>query len=200
MQFLFAEPIVILWGPRIYVRKEIREMEPFLGQILMVAFNFAPLGWAFCNGQIMPIAQNTALFSLLGTQFGGNGTSTFALPNLQGRVPVHMGSNGSGNYVIGQIGGAENVTLLVNNLPAHSHTANCNSLPGTRSEPAKNFWAETTPVSRAAGALSYAASSNAQMSSTAIGMTGGNLPISVVDPYLCMNFIIALQGIYPSRG
>jgi microcystin-dependent protein len=176
-------------------------MNPFLGQILMVAFNFAPVGWALCNGQLLAISQNTALFSLLGTYYGGNGTTTFALPNLQGRVPVHMGSNGSSNYVIGQSGGAESATLTVNNLPAHSHTANCNSLPGTSAEPVNNFWAETAPlVSRAPGAPSYAASTNAEMAPTAIGMTGGNLPVSVVDPYLCMNFIIALQGIYPSRS
>ena len=189
----------MLCGPRIYIGKEICEMNPFLGQILMVAFNFAPLGWALCNGQLMPINQNQALFSLLGTTFGGNGTTDFALPNLQGRVPVHMGSNGSSNYVMGQIGGAESVALTVNNLPAHSHTANCNSLPGTSSEPAKNFWAETAPLTRT-GPFSYAASSNAQMAPTAIGMTGGNVPVSVVDPYLCINFIIALEGIYPSRG
>jgi microcystin-dependent protein len=174
-------------------------MNPFLGQILMVAFNFAPIGWALCNGQLLPITQYTALFSLLGTYYGGNGTTDFALPNLQGRVPVHMGSSAGGNYVLGQIGGAASATLTVNNLPAHSHTANCNSLAGTTSEPAKNVWAETAPLTRT-GPFSYAASSNAQMAPTAIGMTGGNLPVSVVDPYLCVNFIIALEGIYPSRG
>ena len=174
-------------------------MNPYLGQILMVAFNFAPVGWALCNGQIMPINQNQALFSLLGTTYGGNGTTTFALPNLQGRVPVHMGSNGAANYLLGQMGGAETATLTVNNLPAHNHTANCSYLAGTISDPTKNFWAETAPVSKI-GPFSYAASSNAQMAPTAIGMTGGNVPVSVVDPYLCMNFIIALQGIYPSRS
>ena len=174
-------------------------MNPFVGQILMVAFNFAPQGWALCNGQILPINQNQALFSLLGTMYGGNGTTTFALPNLQGRVPVHVGSNGSANYVQGQMGGAETATLTVNNLPAHNHVANCSSLAGTSSEPAKNFWAETAPISRT-GPFSYAASSNAQMAPTAIGMTGGNVPVSVVDPYLCVNFIIALQGIYPARN
>ena len=173
-------------------------MEPYLGQILMVAFNFAPVGWALCNGQILPINQNQALFSLLGTYYGGNGTTNFALPNLQGRVPIHMGSNGSSNYVVGQMGGAESVALTVNNLPAHSHTANCNSLPGTSAEPAKNFWAES--VSKGPGVLSYAATANAQMAPTAIGITGGNLPVSVVQPFLCVNFIIALQGIFPSRN
>jgi microcystin-dependent protein len=173
-------------------------MNPYIGQILMVAFNFAPVGWALCNGQIMPINQNQALFSLLGTMYGGNGTTNFALPNLQGRVPIHMGNSGGSSYIVGETGGAENVMLTVNNLPAHSHTANCNSLPGTTAEPAKNFWAETAPLSRT-GPFSYAASSNAQMAPTAIGMTGGNLPASVVQPFLCVNFIIALQGIFPSR-
>lgn len=174
-------------------------METYLGQILMVAFNFAPVGWALCNGQIMPINQNQALFSLLGTMYGGNGTTTFALPNLQGRVPIHQGNSDGNPYVMGESSGAENVTLTVNNLPAHSHSANCYSLAGTSSEPAKNFWAETAPLSRS-GPFSYAASSNAQMAPTAIGMTGGNAPVSVVQPFLCVNFIIALQGIYPSRN
>jgi len=167
-------------------------METFLGQIVMVAFNFAPQGWALCNGQLMSIAQNTALFSLLGTYYGGDGRTTFALPNLQGRVPIHQGeSAGTSNYVIGQSGGVDNVTLLVNNMPAHSHTANCNSTLGTQSNPAKNFWSE---------APAYAASANAQMAPTAIGTTGGNLPVTVVQPFLCVNFIIALQGIYPPRS
>jgi microcystin-dependent protein len=174
-------------------------METFLGQILMVGFSFAPKGWALCNGQLLPIYQNQALFSLLGTYYGGDGKTNFALPNLQGRVPVHQGNSGGSNYVMGETSGAENVTLSVNNLPAHSHAANCYSLAGTSPEPAKNFWAKTAPISRS-GPFSYAASSNAQMAPTAIGMTGGNLPVSVVQPFLCVNFIIALQGIYPSRN
>ena len=118
-------------------------MNPFIGQILMVAFNFAPQGWALCNGQLLPIAQNQALFSLLGTQYGGDGRTNFALPNLQGRVPVHQGENNvGGNYVMGMSGGVENVTLLVNNMPSHSHAANCSTALGPNADPAKNFWAE----------------------------------------------------------
>ncbi len=167
-------------------------MEPFLGQILMVGFNFAPIGWALCNGQLLPISQNTALFSLLGTTYGGDGRTTFALPNLQGRVPIHQGeSSGTSNRVIGTSAGVEDVTLLVNNLPAHTHTANCNTTLGAVINPAKSFWAE---------APAYAATSNAQMAPTAIGTTGGNQPVSVVQPFLCVNFIIALQGIFPSRS
>jgi microcystin-dependent protein len=176
-------------------------MEQYLGQILMVAFNFAPLGWALCNGQLLPINQNTALFSLLGTTYGGNGTTTFALPNLQGRVPIHMGSNGITNYIIGASGGAESVALTVNNLPAHNHAANCSTTLGTVANPQGCFWAQAnTGGLKPLGMPPYAATSNASMAATAIGETGGNAPISVVEPYLCMNFIIALQGIYPSRS
>ncbi len=167
-------------------------MNPFVGQIIMVGFNFAPIGWALCNGQLLPISQNQALFSLLGTYYGGDGMTNFALPNLQGRVPIHQGyATGGSNYVIGATGGVENVTLLVNNLPAHNHPANCSTKQSTSASPASHFWAE---------AHSYAATSNSHMADTAIGTTGGNQPVSVVQPFLCVNFIIALQGIFPSRN
>lgn len=167
-------------------------MNPFLGQILMVGFNFAPKGWALCNGQLLSIAQNTALFSLLGTMYGGDGRTNFALPNLQGRVPIHQGeSAGTSSYVVGMSGGVDNVTLVVNNLPAHSHAASCNTAVGSKIDPAGNLWA---------GAPSYLGSANSQMAATAIGTTGGNQPITVVQPYLCVNFIIALQGIFPARS
>lgn len=172
-------------------------METYLGQILMVVFNFAPKGWALCNGQLLPINQNQALFSLLGTYYGGDGRTNFALPNLQGRVPIHQGSNGVGNYVMGAMGGVETVALGVNNLPSHNHPANCSTTQGTNVSPAKNYWSE---VSQGAKALSaYAGTTNAQMASGAIGTTGGNVPVSVVQPYLCLNFIISLVGIFPSR-
>jgi microcystin-dependent protein len=177
-------------------------MEQFIGQILMVGFNFAPIGWALCNGQLLPISQNTALFSLLGTYYGGDGVSNFALPNLQGRVAVHQG-NGAGlsPYVIGQAGGTENDTLLTANLPSHTHAANCNNTPGPNTSPAGGFWAEANSGGREPVATpAYAASSNAQMAGTAIGLTGNNVPFSIVQPYLCVNFIIALVGIYPSRN
>jgi microcystin-dependent protein len=173
-------------------------MEPFIGQILLVAFNFPPKGWAMCNGQLMSIAQNQALFSLLGTQYGGDGKSTFALPNLQGRVPIHQGSNGMTNHVIGSSGGAESVALTVNNLPAHTHVANCSSLAGTSASPAGHFWAET--VKGGSVDSSYGSSVNAQMAATAIGATGAGAAISVMQPFLTLNFIIALQGIFPSQG
>ena len=177
-------------------------MNPFIGQILMVGFNFAPVGWALCNGQLLPIAQNTALFSLLGTYYGGDGRTTFALPNLQGRIPIHQGNSvGTSNYVIGQSGGVENVTLLINNLPAHNHTANCSTTLGTNSDPAKNFWAEAnTGGKKPAATPSYATGANAQMAPTAIGTTGSGQPVTVVQPFLCVNFIIALEGVFPSRN
>jgi microcystin-dependent protein len=171
--------------------------DPFVGEIRMVGFNFAPVGWATCNGQLLPISQNQALFSLLGTTYGGNGTSNFALPNLQGRVPVHEGSNGSGSYVLGQAAGAETVKLTVNNLPAHSHQVNCVDSGGTQASPAGTYPAiESTGTS-----LDYSiANPTAQMIPTMIADTGGGQAFSVEQPYLCVNFIIALQGIFPSRN
>src|ERR1700722_13608325 len=118
-------------------------MNPFIGQILMVGFNFAPQGWALCNGQIMPISQNTALFSLLGTYYGGDGVTTFALPNLQSRGPIHQGQGaGLSPYTIGQSGGSEQQALLLANLPAHTHPANCNNTPGPNNDPTGAFWSE----------------------------------------------------------
>jgi microcystin-dependent protein len=177
-------------------------MNPFVGQILMVGFNFAPQGWALCNGQLLPIAQNQALFSLLGTMYGGDGRTTFALPNLQGRIPIHQGESvGTSTYVIGENGGVEHVILLVDNLPAHSHTANCSTTLGPNSDPAKGFWSKAnTGGKKSTATPSYATSTNAQMAATAIGITGGNQPITIVQPFLCVNFIIALTGIFPSRN
>ena len=169
-------------------------METYLGQILMVAFSFAPKGWALCNGQLLPINQNQALFSLLGTYYGGDGRTNFALPNLQGRVPVHQGNS----YVIGASGGVENITLTVNNLPSHNHPANCSMTQGANVSPAKSYWSEAHQGGTALP--SYSATTNAEMASSAIGATGGNVPVSVVQPYLCLNFIIALQGIFPSQN
>jgi microcystin-dependent protein len=169
-------------------------MEPFLGQILLVAFSFAPKGWALCNGQLLPINQNQALFSLLGTYYGGDGRTNFALPNLQGRVPLHQGNT----HVIGSSGGAESVALTVNNLPSHTHVANCSSLAGSSASPAGHFWAETAKGGSVSS--SYGTTANAQMAATAIGSTGGGAPVSVMQPYLTLNFIIALQGIFPSQN
>jgi microcystin-dependent protein len=176
-------------------------MDPFIGTILAVGFNWAPNGWALCNGQLLPISQYQALFALIGTTYGGNGTTNFALPDLQGRVPINQG-NGSGlsPYVIGQVGGSEGANLTVSNLPAHNHAANCNNTPGPNVDPTGNYWAEANPGGRDPAATpSYAASATGQMASGAIGMTGSNLPFPILQPYLTINYIIALQGIFPSR-
>jgi microcystin-dependent protein len=171
---------------------------PILGEIRMFGGNFAPRNWAFCNGQLLPIAQNTALFSLLGTTYGGNGINTFALPDLRGRVPNHFGQGpGLSNYTQGQVGGTETVTLLQGNLPAHSHPVNAVTAGGNQASPAANLPAiESTGTS-----LNFSSSAaNATMNAATIGNTGQNLPLPVIQPYLTINFIIALQGIFPSRN
>lgn len=170
----------------------------YLGEIRIVGFNFAPVGWALCNGQLMSISQNTALFALLGTTYGGDGVTTFALPNLQGRVPIHFGqSPGTSNYVQGQMAGTEQTTLLVNQMPAHSHPVNCNIGGGTQASPSGGVPAvESTGTS-----LDYSASGDGNtMNSAMIGNTGGGQPVPIIQPYLCLNFIIALAGIFPSRN
>ena len=170
--------------------------EPFLGQILMVGFNFAPRGWAYCNGQLLPIAQNTALFSLLGTTYGGNGQTTFALPNLQSRVPIHFGQGaGLSAYSLGETGGQESVTLTTPQMPAHNHTAALNASGGAGSDgsPTGNYLADGNQ---------YTSSTNTSMNANAvaIGIAGGTQPHSNIQPYLGLNFIIALEGIFPSRN
>lgn len=171
---------------------------PFLGEIRMFAGNFAPRGWAFCNGQILSIAQNTALFSLLGTTYGGNGQTTFALPNLQGRVPVHWGQGpGLSPYNLGQQTGQESVTLLQTQLPAHTHPLNAIAGGGNQASPAGNLPAvESTGTS-----LNYASGApTITMNPLAVGATGSSQPVPVVQPCLAVSFIIALQGIFPSRN
>lgn len=167
---------------------------PYLAQIQIFSFQFAPRGWAQCNGQLLPIAQNQALFSLLGTTFGGNGTTTFALPDLRGRVPMHWGSGpGLGSVSLGQAAGSENVTLLSTNLPSHNHTALASSLAPSVGPAAGNAWAT-------GGAASYAATSSGVMNPAAIRSVGGNQPHNNMQPTLTLNICIALQGIYPSRN
>ncbi|HWD94748.1 MAG TPA: tail fiber protein [Verrucomicrobiae bacterium] len=171
---------------------------PILGEIRMFAGNFAPRGYALCNGQIMSIAQNTALFSLLGTTYGGDGRTTFALPNLQSRVPIHMGTGpGLSTYVEGQQGGTEAVTLNTNQMPIHSHLVNSVGNGGNQASPVNSMPAvESTGTS-----LNYSnAAVTGQMNPGTIGNSGGSQPFPIVQPYLVINFIIALQGIFPSRN
>ena len=162
---------------------------PFLGEIKIVGFNFAPKGWAFCNGQLLPINQNTALFSLLGTYYGGDGQTTFALPNLQGSMPVHVGNG----FVQGQLGGQSQHTLVTAELPAHNHTAQ--GVAANASSPAAtgNTWAVATQNP-------YAAAGNTTMAPNAVSTVGGSQPHPNMPPYLALNFVIALQGIFPSRN
>jgi microcystin-dependent protein len=169
--------------------------EPFLGEIRMFGFNFAPQGWAMCNGQLLPISQNTALFSLLGTFYGGNGTSTFALPNLQSRVAVHQGQGaGLSTYALGQEGGSENVTLTPGQMPQHTHTVGVNGSAATSSRPGGTVPGRTT-------ADAYgAAPDGSRMNAAMIGATGGGQAHPNIEPFLVLNFCIALQGIFPSRN
>jgi microcystin-dependent protein len=157
---------------------------------MLVPYNFPPRGWALCNGQILPIAQNTALFSLLGTTYGGNGQTTFALPDLRGRVALSSGQGpGLSNYLLGQVGGDESVTLNVNQIPTHAHSIGGTNSGSTSSRPAGN-------VNAQGGA--YSSTSDSPMQPT--GGAGGGQPHSNIQPYLCLNYCIALEGIFPSRN
>jgi len=173
--------------------------EPFLGEIRLVGFNFAPQGWALCDGQLLSISQNTALFALLGTFYGGNGVNTFALPDLRGRVPIHQGQGvGLSPYVIGEVLGAENITLNQNEIPAHSHNANASSSNATKTTPIGNYPATQPAISVAN--LCYGTSSNGTMNPGMIAPTGGSQPHENRQPSLVLNWIIALQGIFPTRN
>ena len=169
--------------------------EPFLGMIIIVPYNFAPRGWAFCNGQILPIAQNTALFSLLGTTYGGNGQTTFALPDLRGRFPNSSGQGpGLSSYDLGQVGGTEATTLVINNMPSHNHLVNCNTEGSNSNSPNATVMGDTS-----VGNI-YAPPGSGSMAPQMIGNTGGSQPFPNMNPYLTLNFCIALEGIFPSRN
>lgn len=197
--------------------------EPFLGEIIMFAGNFAPRGWALCNGQLLSVSQNSALFAILGTTYGGNGQTTFGLPNLQGRVPVHAGqSPGTSLYALGEASGTENVTLTINQLPAHNHTVALSgtgnvsvalgassangdtSTPGPTTVPAKvasglnalNAYSTTAPDTTL---LPVNTTTTVNVSGNT-GFVGNNLPVPIVQPYVVVNFIIATEGIFPSRN
>ena len=173
--------------------------DPFVAEIRIVGFNFAPTGWAFCNGQILPISQNTALFSLLGTTYGGNGQSTFALPDMQGRSPMQPGQGpGLSLRDLGETGGSQTVTLLESEMPLHNHNLNANALPGSASLASSN-----QGLSRSAGGSAYkqaAFGATEALAFQAISPAGSSLPHNNMMPYLTMNFVIALQGVFPPRG
>lgn len=172
---------------------------PFIGQIILVPYNFAPRGFAFCQGQIMSIAQNTALFSLLGTTYGGNGQTTFALPDLRGRVPMGTGQGpGLPNYTLGELAGEVAHTLNTGELPAHQHTLPCSAEDATHGSP-QNRYPATPNVAGSGGAVNaYAPASNATMG--AMSIVGGSQPHNNLQPYLVLNYCIALEGIFPSRN
>ncbi|MEM5585249.1 tail fiber protein [Roseibium sp. AS2] len=173
--------------------------EPFIAEIRIFAGNFAPRGWAFCDGQLLPIAQNTALFSLIGTTYGGDGRTTTALPNLQGRAPMHPGRGpGLTSRRLGERVGAETVTLTEAQIPSHSHTVRASSTSGGIAIPAV-----TTSFGRSGSDRAYhsdTASNLVDMAFEALSTTGGGQAHDNVQPYLAMNFIIALLGLYPSRS
>jgi microcystin-dependent protein len=176
--------------------------QPYLGAIFMFAGNFAPVGYQLCQGQILSISQNTALFSILGTTYGGNGTSTFALPDLRGRVPVGQGSGpGLSPIVLGESAGTQNVTILSNNMPTHNHTIAVSTAAGAKNSPQNNFLAQTSDSDgNPYPTYNNSATSGATLAPTTVSTAGGSLPISIQNPYLGINFIIAMQGIFPSRN
>jgi len=170
--------------------------EPFVGEIKMFAGQFVIYGWAYCNGQFMDISQNETLYNLIGTTYGGDGQQTFALPDLRSRVPIHVGSNGVNTYVIGQNGGYETVTLAAAQTPQHTHTAVCSSTPGVSSAPLGNVWAQN-PASKQYGDPSLI---NGQTANTVVSTAGSNLPHDNMMPYLAVNFLISLYGVYPTQS
>lgn len=169
--------------------------DPFIGEIRPVPYNFAPRGWAFCAGQVLPIAQNTALFSLLGTTYGGNGQSTFCLPDLRGRVPVMAGTAPDQTYDLGELAGVETLSLLVTQMPSHGHGTSVSTVVGDQISPENHLPASTQtwkPYSTTAP--------NTSLIATAVQNSGGGQPHDNMQPYLVINYIIALEGIYPSRS
>lgn len=160
---------------------------PFLGEIKLISWNFAPQGWAFCNGQLLPINQNQALFSLFGTTYGGDGRVNFGLPDLRGRTPIHFGAG----FTQGEKGGETAHTVNISELPAHTHAPTANSAAATVGVTTNNFWSATG---------SYAANPDGAMNPASLTATGGSQPHNNMQPYLVINFIVALQGIFPSQN
>jgi microcystin-dependent protein len=173
--------------------------DPFVAEIRIFPFNFAPKGWAFCNGQILPISQNTALFSLLGTTYGGNGQSTFALPDMQGNAPMHPGQGpGLSLHDLGEVGGSETVTLLQSEIPLHNHVINVHAADSADTPaPGPNFM-----LAKSAGGTAYASNTTqnlTQFNPQMLSIAGGSLPHNNMMPFLTLNFNIALQGVFPPR-
>jgi microcystin-dependent protein len=174
--------------------------DPFVAEIRIFPFNFAPVGWAFCDGQLLPISQNTALFSLLGTVYGGDGKSTFALPDLQGSAAMHPGQGqGLSLYDLGQIGGAENITLLTSEMPVHLHGVGfALADSGNSTTPVASVWAQSA-AGRGGAALYKEGAPTGTVNPNSLNLAGGSLPHNNMQPYLTLNFCIALQGVFPQR-
>jgi len=169
---------------------------PYLGEIRLVGFNFGPRGWAICAGQLLPISQNDALFALIGTTYGGDGQNTFQLPDLRGRLPINQGQGpGLSNYVLGQRAGTESVTLISQQIPQHSHVVNAASTGTRSSNPSANLLG-----SGEADIYTHDNANGVLMSPSTIAPSGGSQPHENMQPYLCVNFIIALEGVFPSRN
>jgi len=169
--------------------------QPYVGEIRMFAGNFAPNGWMLCQGQVLPISGNDTLFALIGTTYGGDGQSTFALPNLQSRVPIHVGSGGGGTYVVGQTGGEESVTLTASQMPAHSHVPQADSNAATLSDPGGAVWAASIDYAQ------FAPSPGATpLNPQSLAPAGGSQPHDNMIPFLTINFIISLFGVFPSQN
>ena len=165
--------------------------QPYVGEIRMFAGNFAPAGWMFCEGQLLPISENETLFQLIGTTYGGDGQSTFALPDLRGRIPIHQGNG----FILAETGGAEEITLTVNQIPAHSHPFLASTANGSSGSPANSLPANG---SGSAAFLYFVDNPNVNMAPQSIGPVGGSQPHTNFQPYLCVDFIISLYGIFPS--
>jgi microcystin-dependent protein len=166
--------------------------QPYVGEIRMFGGNFAPAGWAFCDGSLVAIAENDTLFNLIGTTYGGDGQSTFALPDLRGRVPIHQGPN----FTLGQQGGEESVTLTVNQIPVHTHVATCYPVAGNSADPTGKRWASSADTSINPYSVPPGDST---MAATAIGIDGGSQPHDNMLPYLVISFIISLFGVFPNQ-
>lgn len=167
--------------------------EPFVGEIRMFAGNFAPAGWMFCEGQLLPISENDILFQLIGTTYGGDGEETFQLPDLRGRLPLHQGTRDGTTYILGESGGVEQVTLTTQQIPVHTHALLASSATGTSPSPVDNVLASSNVVS-----MYKTSTATTPMNAQAAGPAGGSQPHTNFQPYLCINFIISLFGVYPS--
>ena len=163
--------------------------QPYVGEIRMFAGNFAPAGWMFCEGQLLPISENETLFNLIGTTYGGDGRSTFALPDLRGRLPIHQGNG----FILAETGGAEEITLTVQQIPAHTHPVLASTAPASSNSPVGNVAAAPTAIN-----LYIEDNANSSLSPLAVSAIGGSQPHTNLQPYLCVNFIISLFGIFPS--